>query len=42
MRALVLSSMGEAIMAYDMGEISLHARINIRLSGVKPPKSVTA
>jgi len=35
------SSMGEAIMAYDMGEISLHARINIRLSGVKPPKSVT-
>jgi len=34
------SSLGEAIMAYDLGEISLHARINIRLEGIKPPKKV--
>jgi DNA-directed RNA polymerase subunit beta' len=32
------SSLSEALMAYDAGELDLQARINIRLAGVVPPR----
>lgn len=35
------SSMGEAIMAFDRGDIDLQAKINLRLRGVVPPLSWT-
>jgi DNA-directed RNA polymerase subunit beta' len=34
------SSLAEAIMAYDRGEIDLQARIDVRLTGITPPRGM--
>jgi DNA-directed RNA polymerase subunit beta' len=38
----VFASVAEATMAYDQGELDLQAKIQVRLSGVTPPRGFTA